>query len=114
MLMNDREKIVNFVRNCKTPWAWIDIITTMGPTKLQNFFGELFSGRVYNHWSPTTPEGYLEINSSKNIVIHWLVGEKDKIVNLYCLDDVDFDRIDKSLSSTIIQNSVIRILSENF
>ncbi len=108
------EKIKTFVKNCNHEWAWCDIITTMGPTKLQNFFTEIFLGELHHHWSPTTPEGYIEIKSSKNIVIHWLIGEKDEVINLSCLEDVNFDEIDKSLSSTIIQNSVIRLLSEDF
>ena len=109
------KKIEEFVKNCSQRWAWSDIITTMGPTKLQNFLSEIFSGEIHHHWSPTTPEGYVEIKDpTKNIVVHWLIGEKDEIVNLSCLEDVDFDEIDKSLSSTIIQNSVIRLLSEDF
>ena len=80
---------------------------------MDDFFKELIQGDTLSHWSPTVPEGYLEI-VDKKIVIHWIVGEKSKLVNITCVDDVDFDEIDKSLSSTIIHNSVIRILSENF
>ncbi len=110
----DQEKILNFLSENNCPWTWLDIITAVGPTKLENFFRGLFGGDFLSHWSPTVPEGYLEINSDKRIVVHWVVGEENKLVNITCMDDVDFDEIDKSLASTIIHNSVIRILSENF
>jgi len=110
----DLEKLKKFVQEHSCNWIWIDITTAVGPTKLQNFFKNLIEGEFFNHWSPAAPEGYLEIKGGKNIVIHWIIGEENKLVNMTCVDDVDFDEIDKSLSSTIIHNSVIRILSENF
>ncbi len=110
----DMEKFKKFIRDCDCNWAWVDVITTMGPTKLENFFKSLVNGDFFNHWSPATPEGYLEIKGEKNIVIHWIIGEEDKIVNITSVEDVDFDKIDKSLASTMIHNSVIRILSDNF
>ena len=110
----DMRKLKKFIHDCNCNWAWIDAITTMGPTKLENFFKEFIDGEFFNHWSPATPEGYLEIKGGKNVVIHWIIGEEDKIVNATCLEEVDFDEIDKSLASTIIHNSVIRILSDNF
>ncbi len=110
----DIEKFRNFINDCECRWAWVDVTTTMGPTKLERYFRSIVEGDFLNHWSPTSPEGYLEIKGSKNIVIHWIIGERDKLVNITPLDDVDFDEIDKSLASTIIHNSVIRILSDNF
>ncbi len=110
----DVEKLKKFIRDYDCNWVWVDAITTLGPTKLENFFRGLINGDFLSHWSPTAPEGYLEIKGGKNIVIHWIIGEEDKIVNITCVDEVDFDEIDKSLASTIIHNSVIRILSDNF
>ncbi len=114
MLSNEeQEKILNFLSENHCKWTWIDLITAAGPTKIEKFFKDLIPGDTLSHWSPTVPEGYLEI-VDKKIVIHWIVGEESKLVNITCVDDVDFDEIDKSLASTIIHNSVIRILSENF
>ncbi len=110
----DRERFKKFIKECQCKWAWVDVTTTMGPTKLEKYFKNMVSGDFLNHWSPTSPEGYLEIKGEKNIVIHWIIGERDKLVNISALEDVDFDEIDKSLASTIIHNSVIRILSDNF
>jgi len=42
------------------------------------------------------------------------LGEKNELVSIFGVEDVDFDEIDDSLSATIIQNSVIRIFSEKF
>ena len=113
----DIASILDFFRTTDCEWVWVDITTKMGPTKLENFFREKISEDTLNHWSPTTPEGYLEIGSlpdGRGIVIHWMISEEDKVVNVSCADDVDFDEIDKSLASTIIHNSVIRIMSEKF
>ncbi len=113
----DIKRILEFFHSTQCPWVWVDIVTRMGPTRLENFFREKISEDTLNHWSPTTPEGYLEIGFSadeRGIVIHWMVGEEDKVVNVNCADDVDFDEIDKSLAATIIHNSVIRIMSEKF
>ncbi len=109
-----QEKLKNAVNKYDAPWIWVDIITTLGPTTLEEFFKGVFSGDFLHHWSPTSPEGYLEIRNDKNIVIHWLLGEKNEIVAISPLDDVDFDKIDDALSATIIQNSVIRIFSEKY
>ncbi len=111
----DVNDISNFLKKEDCPWFWIDITTTMGPTKLEEYFKGLIGGDTLNHWSPSTPEGYLEISGNeKNVVIHWIIGENDKLVNFTCVECVDFDEIDKSLASTIIHNSVIRIMSEKF
>ncbi len=110
----DIKKILDFYNNTECPWIWVDITTRMGPTRLEEFFSKKISGHSFNHWSPATPEGYLEITMERSIVIHWIAGEEDKIVNISCVDKVDFDEIDKSLASTIIHNSVIRIMSEKF
>jgi len=115
MLSNEElSTITNFLKKNSCKWVWVDITTTMGPTKLENFFVEKLGGSSLNHWSPSTPEGYLELTGAQDIVIHWIIGEKDALVNITCADDVDFDEIDKSLASTIIHNSVIRIMSEKF
>ncbi len=112
----DIERIIDFFKSNSCAWVWVDIVTNMGPTKLENFFREKISEDTLNHWSPTTPEGYLEIGveNERGIVVHWMIGEEDKVVNVSCADDVDFDEIDKSLAATIIHNSVIRIMSEKF
>jgi len=110
----DMENLQKFVGDSKKPWIWVDMTTTMGPTRLENYFRDMFDGEIIHHWSPTLPEGYLEIHSRKNIVIHWVLGEANKILKLQEMEDVDFDDIDEMLSSTIIQNSVIRLFSEKF
>ena len=109
-----KREFTKIVEKCDSPWIWIDITTTMGPTTLEKFFKEIFKGDFLHHWSPTFPEGYLEIKNKKNIVIHWILGEKDEIISSSPQEDVDFDKIDDALSSTIIQNSVIRIFSEKY
>ncbi len=110
----EKNRIFSFLKDNECNWVWIDITTNRGPTKVEQYFGEMFDGDMLNHWSPAVSEGYLEINGDKNIVIHWVVGERAKLVNINCVDEIDFDKIDKSLSSTIIHNSVIRIMSEKF
>ena len=115
MLSEDEiNNIMDFVKKSNKSWIWIDVTTIHGPTKLENYFTNLFAGDSIHHWSPTAPEGYLEIHSIKNIVIHWILGETNKVLKLQDMDHVDFDEIDKALSSTIIQNSVIRLFSEKF
>ena len=110
----DVEKLKDFVKNAKKRWIWVDMTTTDGPTKLERDFKALFKGEALHHWSPTLPEGYLEIHYHKSIVIHWIIGEKNSLLKIQEMDYVDFDEIDKALSSTIIQNSVIRLFSEKF
>ncbi len=110
----EEEKIKSSWRDLKSPWIWVDILTNVGPTKLERYFKEIFNGDFLHHWSPTFPEGYLEIKGEKNMVIHWVLAEENKLIGIFPLDDVDFDEIDDALSATIIQNSVIRIFSEKF
>ena len=110
----DREKFIKSVDEYDSEWIWIDVVTTMGPTKFERYFKEIFKGDFLHHWSPTYPEGYLEIRSERNIVVHWVLGEKNEIIAISPLDDVDFDKIDDTLSATIVQNSVIRIFSEKY
>ncbi len=110
----DEERIKEFFDNGDSEWLWIDIITNVGPTKLEEYFKELLNARTLHHWSPTHPEGYIEVESPKKAVIHWILGEKMEIIGMFETDDVDFDEIDDSLSATIIQNSVIRIFSEKY
>ncbi|NPA75981.1 MAG: hypothetical protein GXO25_07890 [Euryarchaeota archaeon] len=107
-------KIFDFLSTCHGKWAWVDLITIMGPTKIERVFKEKLERDVLNHWSPSVPEGYLEVLSEPPLVIHWVIGEEDRIAGMNCVDDVDFDEIDRSLASTIIHNSVIRIMSEKF
>jgi hypothetical protein len=110
----DEERIKNSLKEIEGKWIWIDILTNIGPTKLERYFQGMIEGDFLHHWSPTYPEGYLEIRGSRNVVIHWVLGEENKIIGIFPLDDVDFDEIDEALSSTIIQNSVIRIFSDKF
>ncbi len=110
----DVEKFQRALEEYDSEWIWIDIITNMGPTKLEKYFKDIFEGDFLHHWSPTYPEGYLEIHNKKNIVVHWIIGEENKIISIYSQKDVDFDEIDDVLSSTLIQNSVIRIFSEKY
>ncbi len=110
----DENRIKTLVEELDSEWIWIDILTNVGPTKLERYFKEIFEGDFLHHWSPTYPEGYLEIRGRKNMVIHWVLGEKNQLIGVFPLDDVDFDEIDEALSATIIQNSVIRIFSEKF
>lgn len=108
------EELRRFADASKKDWIWVDITTTYGPTRLENFFKSIFKGYAIHHWSPTVPEGYLEIQGEKNIVIHWVLGERNRVLKMQEMDNVDFDNIDEALSSTIIQNSVIRLFSEKF
>ncbi len=110
----DEKKFKNVIKEYPSPWVWIDITTTLGPTSLENYFKSIFSGDFLHHWSPTYPEGYLEIKNERNIVVHWVLGEKNEIIAISPQDDVDFDKIDDALASTIIQNSVIRIFSGKY
>jgi len=110
----DEEKIKKSIKETEALWIWVDILTNVGPTKLERYFKGIIEGDFLHHWSPTYPEGYLEIRGEKNIVIHWVLGEENKIIGMFPLDDVDFDEIDEALSSTIIQNSVIRIFSDKY
>ncbi len=110
----DEERIKNSWNDFDSPWIWVDILTNVGPTKLERYFKEIFKGDFLHHWSPTYPEGYLEIKGKKNMVIHWVLAEENKLIGVYPLEDIDFDEIDEALSATIIQNSVIRIFSEKF
>ena len=115
MLSNEEiNEILNFSKTSDCEWIWVDLTTTYGPTKMERIFKEALGGDVFSHWSPTVPEGYLEIIGDKKTVIHWVIGESDHVLNISCVDTVDFDNIDKSFASTIIHNSVIRILLENF
>ncbi len=109
----ERKKIFKFLEEHECRWTWIDMTSNVGPTRVEDFFRELLNEDTLNHWSPAVPEGYLEI-PSKKIVVHWIIAETSRLISITCVDDVDFDEIDKSLASTIIHNSVIRILSENF
>ncbi len=109
--------IREFINSSTKPWIWVDITTTDGPTRLENSFKSVFRGNYIHHWSPALPEGYLEIREidrSKNMVIHWVLGERDALLKIQEMQEVDFDEIDDALSSTIIQNSVIRLFSEKF
>lgn len=110
----DVESLNNFIENATKPWVWIDISITSGPTAVETFFKELFGDGIVHHWSPAVAEGYLEIRKCKNIVIHWVVGDSTKILNMQELNTVDFDKIDDALYSTLIHNSVIRLLSDRF
>jgi hypothetical protein len=110
----DELKIKESFENDDSKWLWIDIITNIGPTKLEEYFQELLGAKTLHHWSPTHPEGYIEIEMPRKAVIHWVLGEKNELVSIFGVEDVDFDEIDNSLSATIIQNSVIRIFSEKF
>ncbi len=114
--MQDSEfsRIINFFKDCQGKWAWVDLITVMGPTKIERVFKDEFEADAINHWSPSIPEGYLELLTEPRVVIHWVIGEEDKVVAMSCVDSVDFDDIDKAMASSIIHNSVIRILSEKF
>ncbi len=110
----DEGKFRDALKKYNSRWIWIDVTTTLGPTSLENYFKSIFSGDFLHHWSPTCPEGYLEIKNDKNIVVHWILGEKNEIIAISPQEDVDFDKIDDALASTIIQNSVIRIFSEKY
>jgi len=110
----DEERIKSSLKEAEGEWIWVDILTTVGPTKLERYFKDIIEGDFLHHWSPTSPEGYLEIRGNRNVVIHWVLGEENKIIGIFSLDDVDFDEIDEALSSTIIQNSVIRIFSDKY
>ncbi len=116
MILSEEEekRLQRAIEKSPRPWVWVDLLTKEGPTVLERYFQSLLKGDILHHWSPTTPEGYLEIQDEKGIVIHWVLGEENKIVNIEYLQNVDFDEIDESLSSTLIQNSVIRLFSEKF
>ncbi len=116
MILSEEEEITlrKAIEESPKPWIWVDLLTKEGPTALERYFQSLFHGDILHHWSPVTPEGYLEIQDEKGIVIHWVLGEENRIVSIEYLQNVDFDEIDESLSSTLIQNSVIRLFSEKF
>ncbi len=114
--MNDAdfEKISSFLKGCSMKVAWVDFITNHGPTKIESMFKERYGVDAINHWSPSVPEGYLEVFTEPVLVVHWVIGEENRLVDMSCIDSVDFDEIDRSMASSIIHNSVIRILSEKF
>ena len=110
----DEKKLLEFFSAEDSPWVWVDIVTDVGPTQLEEYFKNVLGAKTLHHWSPSHPEGYLEIEEPRKAVIHWIIGDKMEIVGMFGAEDVDFDEIDDALSATIIQNSVIRIFSEKY
>ncbi|MCI4434242.1 MAG: hypothetical protein JHC29_02065 [Thermoplasmata archaeon] len=109
--------IINKGENAKKDLL-VKVYVNYGPLELEERIKKVLGKRNFNinhYWSPYSLNGLLEINLGKSrIFVEWYARKNETLLFMGEVDKYDISSFEEYISSGIIENSVLRLMRDQF